>query len=57
MAARQGFMVEKLSKEEIDELIRRYTSLGWQFHSLSEHGSHLLLTFDWLSDSEPVKPE
>ena len=55
MAARQGFMVEKLSRKEIDELIKRYTSLGWQFHGLSEHGRQLLLTLDWPFDSEPPK--
>lgn len=55
MAARQGFMVEKLSRKEIDELIKRYTSLGWQFHGLSGHGRQLLLTLDWPFDSEPPK--
>ena len=57
MAARQGFMVEKLSNDEIEKLIEKYTSLGWQFHSLSEHGSQLLLTFDWPFDSDPPKTE
>lgn len=56
MASRYGVMVEKLTKEQIEKLIQDYTAVGWTVHSLTELGQHLLLSFDWTQDSDPVHP-
>lgn len=57
MPTRQGFMVEKMSEAQIQEIINQYTACGWKFHSLQEHGKQILLSFDWEKDSGPVYPD
>ena len=53
----KGMMVEKLSEAEIQDLIKTYTALGWQFQNLTELGGHRLLTFVWEHDGHGPLPQ